>query len=231
MTDFKALEQFGDFVDFVSGKSIAVVGPAATLRNQKMGSMIDGHDLVVRLNHSWPLPKHLRDDIGTRVDIIYHNMNFRYQRMDEKEIAKMHRDGVTWLVSTHPASEVRFKDRLRSFLQINQGVLKFRALEGSLKKRMQKRVNHPNAGLMAMEDLLQFPIKTLYVTGFSFYTTGYLEYPNYRPSYAKKAVRHHDQNQNKSYFLRLMKDERVHVDPWINQILQKHADRKKRRKH
>ena len=85
---------------------------------------------------------------------------------------------------------------------------------------MQRRVKHPNAGIMAIEDLLRYPVKRIYVTGFSFYTTGYLPYPNYRPSYAKKAVRHHDQNQNKSYFCRLLaRDPASRSIPWIDRLL------------
>lgn len=219
-----------DFKEFVSGKNVVIVGPAATLKDQRMGSFIDSHDVVVRLNHSWPLPEEYRDDIGTRVDVIYHNMNFREQRMTRKEILRMHRDGVKWMVSTHPASEARFRHRLRRFRKLNGGLLRFRALPGSLKRRMQRRVRHPNAGLMAIEDLLSYPVQSIYVTGFSFYTTGYLPYPNYRPSYAKKAVRHHDQNQNKSYFCRLIaRDPRLKVDPWIERLLARHRERLARR--
>ena len=114
-----------DFKSFVAGKSIALVGPASTLAGQRMGELIDSHDVVVRLNHSWPLPQEFRDDIGARVDIIYHNMNFRKQRMTKKEIVRMRRDGVKWMVSTHPASEVRFRHRLRRFRKINRGLLRF----------------------------------------------------------------------------------------------------------
>lgn len=220
-----------EFEKFVSGKSVVIVGPASTLKGQGMGPLIDSHDVVVRLNHSWPLPQGYSDDIGSRVDVIYHNMNFRKQRMSRKEIVRMHRDGVKWMVSTHPASEARFRHRLRRFRKLNRGLLRFRALPGSLKRRMQRRVRHPNAGLMAIEDLLSYPVKSVYVTGFSFYTTGYLAYPNYRPGYAKKAVRHHDQNQNKSYFCRLLaRDPRLSVDPWIESLLARHRERLARRK-
>lgn len=219
----------GKFEEFVKGKRIALVGPAATLRGQRMGDFIDGHDIVVRLNHAWPLPQALAADIGRRIDVIYHNMNFRDQKLKRKTILQMAEDGVKWMVSTHPASEARFRHRLRKFQKLNRGALHFRALPGWLKARMQKRVKHPNAGIMAIEDLLRFPIQHLYVTGFSFYTTGYLEYPNYKPSYAKKAVRHHDQKQNKSYLLRLIRrDPRLEVDPVIAQLLTEHAIRKKR---
>jgi len=214
----------GKFAEYVAGKRIAIVGPASTLKGQGMGAFIDGHDIVVRLNHSWPLPEGSKEDIGERVDVIYHNMNFRKQRMTRKEVVAMARDGVKWMVSTHPASEARFRHRLRKFRKINRGLLAFRALPGSLKARMQRRVRHPNAGIMAIEDLLRFPVRHVYVTGFSFYTTGYLDYPNYKPSYAKKAVRHHDQNQNKSYLLRLLRqDPRLEVDPVIERLLAEHA--------
>jgi len=213
----------GKFSDFVTGKRIALVGPAATLAGSRMGAFIDDHDIVVRLNHSWPLPEAFKADIGARIDVIYHNMNFTHQRMTRKEVVAMHRDGVKWMISTHPASEERFRPRLRKFQKINKGLLEFRALPGSLKTRMQRRVKHPNAGIMAIEDLLRFPIERLYVTGFSFYTTGYLGYSNYKPSYAKKAVRHHDQKQNKSYLCRIVaREDRLEVDPVIARLLQEH---------
>lgn len=217
----------GKFRDFVTGKRIALVGPAATLEGSGMGRFIDGHDIVVRLNHSWPLPKEHKEDIGSRIDIIYHNMNFTHQRMTRDEVVQMHRDGVRWMVSTHPASEERFRGRLRKFRKINNGLLEFRALPGSLKTRMQRRVKHPNAGIMAIEDLLRFPIERLYVTGFSFYTTGYLTYPNYRPSYAVKAVRHHNQKQNKAYLRRIIaREPRLEVDPVIARLLTRRAKAK-----
>ncbi len=220
----------GEFEAYVSGRRIALVGPAATLQGQNRGSFIDDHDIVVRLNHTWPLPERLKDDIGSRVDVIYHNMNFKDQPMNRKVIAQMRQDGVKWMVSTHPASEAKFRHRLRKFRKMNKGMLRFRAFPGSLKVRMQRRVKHPNAGIMAIEDLLRFPVKHLYVTGFSFYTTGYMAYPNYKPGYAKKAVRHHDQSQNKSYLARIVaREPRVEVDPVIAQLLEEHTRRKKGR--
>lgn len=216
------------FSEYVANKRIALVGPASTLQETEMGSFIDSFDLVVRLNHAWPLPEQFQQDIGRRVDIIYHNMNFKDQPMNKKVISQMRHGGVTWLVSTHPAEEKRFRHRLRRFKKMNNGTLLFRAFPGWLKKRMQRKVKHPNAGIMAIEDLLRFPIKHLYVTGFSFYTTGYMNYPNYHPNYAKKAVRHHDQNQNKSYFCRILaRESRVEVDPVIARLLEEHQQRKK----
>lgn len=214
----------GKFRDFVAGKRIALVGPASTLEGQRMGAFIDSHDIVVRLNHAWPLPDAYKEDIGSRTDVIYHNMNFSDQKMTRKEVVRMHRDGVKWMVSTHPASEARFRHRLRKFRKINDGLLEFRALPGSLKAKMQRSVRHPNAGIMAIEDLLRFPIERLYVTGFSFYTTGYLNYPNYKPSYAVKAVRHHNQKQNKAYLRRILaREPRLEVDPFIARLLEKRA--------
>lgn len=213
----------GRFASFVADKRIALVGPASTLRGEGKGAYIDDHDIVVRLNHAWPLPADLKSDIGSRIDVIYHNMNFRDEGMSSRKIGRMRRDGVQWMISTHPAGEKRFRPRIEQFRRMNRGRLEFRALPGSLKARMQKLVKHPNAGIMAIEDLLRFPIAGLYVTGFSFYTTGYLPFAHYKPRHARKAVRHHDQNQNKSYFLRLLeRDPRLGVDPHIERLLREH---------
>lgn len=173
----------GDYKSYLTGKRVALVGPAATLKGTGMGAFIDSHDVVVRLNHAWPLPEDRKSDIGARIDVIYHNLSPNDQRIRRQHITAMRRGGVKWMVSTHPAGEKRFRHRLRRFKKLNRGALNFRALPKSLKTRMQRRVNQPNAGLMAIEDLLRFPIAHLYVTGFSFYTTGYLKYPNYKPRF------------------------------------------------
>ena len=137
-----------DFKSFLSGKRVALVGPASTLLGEGRGAFIDGHDVVVRLNHAWPLPEDLKKDVGSRIDVIYHNLNPNCQRIRRRDIKSMHRDGVQWIVSTHPWRERRFRGRLLRFCRLNRGLLRFRAIPGSLKRRMCRQVRHPNCGLM-----------------------------------------------------------------------------------
>lgn len=210
---------------------MVLVGPANTLMGQGMGPWIDGHDVVVRINHAWPLPKHMSGDIGTRTDILYHNLNPKKQRLRKKEIAKMHQSGIQWIVSTHPAVRARYRRRQRLLRRLSGRLVRFRAVPLSVKKRLRPHVGSANGGLIAIVDLLRYPIARLYVTGFSFYTTPYLDYPNYKKGFIKNALNHHNQRRHKSYLAKLIKREpRLTVDPFIQRLLEKHLARQRRRR-
>lgn len=217
------------FGKLVEGKTVALVGPADTLRGQGMGAFIDSHDIVVRLNHALPLPDALKPDVGTRTDILYHNLNPKKQRFRRSDVARMGRDGVKWVVFTHPARRARYRRRLRRFRKVSRGLVRLRAIPLAVKKRLRPHVGSANGGLIAVVDLLRFPIKRLYVTGFSFYETGYLNYPKYRRSFIRNALNHHNQRRHKAYMARLLRREsRLAVDPFIEQILAKYTARRKR---
>jgi hypothetical protein len=69
-------DQASEFASLVSGKRVAVVGPAMTLIGTNSGSRIDAHDVVVRFNeviaHLPVSPEHAAD-VGTRCDVVYSN--------------------------------------------------------------------------------------------------------------------------------------------------------------
>lgn len=219
------------FKAYLTGKSVALVGPASTLHGSEMGKMIDGHDVVVRINHAWPLPEELKGDIGSRTDVIYHNLNPSNQRIRRRDVVGMYRDGVRWMISSHPGRKPERRRRQLRFRKVNRGLLGFRAIPSSIKRHLRPRVGGSNSGLVAIVDLLRFPIKRLYVTGFSFYTTGYLKYPNYKKHLHAKALRHHDQSRHKTYMARLVaREKRLEVDLFIARILDRHINRRRRRR-
>lgn len=219
------------FKEYLKGKSVVLVGPASTLLGQGMGPWIDGHDVVVRINHAWPLPKHLARDVGTRTDILYHNLNPKKQRLRKKDIIAMHQSGVQWVVSTHPAVRARYRRRQQLLRRLSGRYVRFRAVPLSVKKRLRPHVGSANGGLIAIVDLLRYPIARLYVTGFSFYTTPYLDYPNYKRSFIKNALNHHNQRRHKTYLARLLKREpRLAVDPFIERLLRQHMTRLRKRR-
>ena len=192
------------FKKYLTGKRVVLVGPADTLRGQKAVLFIDTHDIVARLNHSWPLPDALTEDIGTRTDILYHNLNPKKQLIQRADAYQMRDDGVKWVVSTHPARNPRYRLRQRRFRKVSKGLVRLRAIPLAIKKKLRPRVGSANGGLIAVVDLLRFPIKRLYVTGFSFYETGYLNYPNYHPDFIQNALNHHNQRRHKAYLARLL---------------------------
>ncbi len=218
------MKKMSPFEAYLKGKKVAVVGPAATLRGQGLGFLIDSHDVVVRINHAWPLPDEWKRDIGSRIDVIYHNLNPLNQRIRRRHVTQMYKDGVRWIVSSHPANRPRYRRRHRRFRRANKGLLQFRAVPAALKRQLRRRVGFPNSGMVAITDLLSFPIARLYVTGFSFYTTGYLKYPNYKRITKRMALRNHNQTRHKKHMARLIEQEsRLTVDPFIERILNKYT--------
>ncbi|MFW6030997.1 MAG: glycosyltransferase family 29 protein [Myxococcota bacterium] len=54
------------------GRTVAVVGRAASLVGRGEGEAIDSRDVVIRVNAMLPLEAGSPDDRGTRTDILYH---------------------------------------------------------------------------------------------------------------------------------------------------------------
>src|SRR5690606_15567982 len=104
------------------------------------GRFIDAFDVVVRLNHAWPLPEALKDDIGSRIDVLYHNLNPDHQRFRRSDVIRMKQDGVKWFVSAHPTNLIAYRRRLRRFRRVNRGLLRTRAMPASVKRRLRRRV-------------------------------------------------------------------------------------------
>lgn len=209
------------YKSFLKGKTVVLVGPANTIRGKKLGEFIDSHDVVVRLNHAWPLPEEAKEDIGSRTDIIYHNLNpLRAPR--RKHLRQMHEAGVKWIVSTHPRNR-KHKRRARPIhfqKRVNKRLIPFTTVGLRFRLKMRNRCGPTNTGVLAMAHLLRFKIKSLYVTGFSFFTTKYEQYPGYKKIKPKMAFRWHNQRKHKRFVIRLLaRDKRLTVDPIMTRIL------------
>jgi hypothetical protein len=59
---------FEELRDFCKGKSIILVGNAASMLQKKNGKAIDGHDIVLRMNHGYPRPG-LEPYTGVKTDL------------------------------------------------------------------------------------------------------------------------------------------------------------------
>ncbi|MFW6130642.1 MAG: glycosyltransferase family 29 protein, partial [Atribacterota bacterium] len=60
-----------NFSNFVKGNSAVLVGPAKSIEGSNQGEMIDSFNLVVRMNKAVPVPDSVKEDIGSRTDILY----------------------------------------------------------------------------------------------------------------------------------------------------------------
>ena len=56
------------FKDYIHNKTIALVGPAKYMENTNLGSEIDNHDVVIRINRGIELNN--TEHIGSKSDIL-----------------------------------------------------------------------------------------------------------------------------------------------------------------
>jgi hypothetical protein len=143
------------------------------------------------------------EDIGERCDILYHLLAVA-MAANEKEFAPLV-GHVGFIVSTHHKGE----PRIARFAQVNKGRIPFECVQYSMIQKVRMHVRKaPNAGIIAITHLLSLPIRSLYLTGFSFYEDGYYVGYGGRDAKASAAMRGgqvgHDQVSAKSYIKRLL---------------------------
>src|SRR5690625_718901 len=132
--------------------------------------------------------------------------------------------GVQWIVSTHPKTRrhKRYYRPIRFQRRANRRLIPFTTVSLRFRLAMRKKCGPTNTGILAMAHLLRYKIKSLHVTGFSFFSTKYAEYPGYRKISPKMAFRWHDQRRHKRYVIRLLaREKRLTVDPAMTRILMK----------
>ncbi len=195
-------------------KKVIIVGPSSYLEDKNSGKFIDSFDLVVRINNLHDINNSkLVEDLGIKTDIIYFDGS-----MDQSRFNNYIDCSPKLLKCTYPESEWFFEERcktnvsgLKNFFNVEVIDNKiYQKLKSSLNKNLKVR---PNSGLIAIVDLLKFPIKELYVTGIDFYRNSY---SSYHPDYGGKSLEYvkqvfkngdngdvHDINKQFIYFKKL----------------------------
>lgn len=227
---------------YLRNKRVVLVGPAPSIIGSNQGKLIDDYDVVVRLNKAVPVPSKLKNDIGTRTDILYNCMNPSDECGGPISISVLKKKNVRFLVGAFPPIEkigsqrMRLKKDVMDFFSKNR--LRYNNFcytdKGHFNK-LWREVKLPNTGIMAITDLLRFPIKELYITGITFFKGGY--YSQYRKYDEKGVLEHmkkfglHKPDRQLKYMAReLSNDKRVKMDTTLEQIiaeeLQKQEDAK-----
>jgi hypothetical protein len=213
------------FNEYLNGKSVSLVGPAQSIIGTGKGYMIDKFDLVVRLNKSIPLPKNLKEDIGSRTDIIYNSLNTSdYPGQNNLSPRVYKKYGVQFVCSSYPFNNAFFKQDILNYVNRYKFELPFKAMDdikfNIFEKYLQTR---PYTGTCAIMDLLSYPIKHLYITGLDFYQTKY--YSEYR-QISKEALKStrssiiHQAGPQLDYLKHVsLLDNRVILDNFLDKLL------------
>lgn len=172
---------------FLNNKKVIIVGPSPYLIGKKRGSFINSHDIVIRLNKGWKIPKELEIDYGNRTDILWHCM--KEDACGKFEIESKINYGIKWIVSQFPRNLDYFENDIRNFIRINNDRIKFTTFSDlifflNLEIYLGTR---PNVGQTAIIDLLNYNLKSLHVSGCTFFKDGH--YDKYRSD--KSDINHH----------------------------------------
>lgn len=220
---FKQYEKL--FSQFIDGKCIALVGPAESILNTGKGEIIDKFDLVVRLNKSIPLPTKIKEDIGTRTDIVYNSMNtsdFPGENNLSTRLYKKH--NVKFMCSSYPFNHNIFHDDILNYVRKYKFDMPLKVMDDMKFKKFEKILGtRPYTGTCAIMDLLSYPIKYLYITGLDFYHSKY--YGEYRhmskegQKYTKNSAIHKAKPQLEYLKNISLIDDRIILDEFLDKLI------------
>jgi hypothetical protein len=156
--------------ELINGKTIAYVCPAPNLVGLNMGEFIDSHDIIIRAGNLSYLPEHLHCDYGKRTDVLIHSFNhieigeakrnieffksLKYVMcaMVSTTFLKEHNEWIEYLDKRIcPAEKIDDRCLFKAFREI-----------GTI----------ANVGLSGLVHILKYNIRSVYVTGMTFYNMG-----------------------------------------------------------
>ena len=177
------------FANYITDKCIAIVGPAESIIGTNKGHVIDKFDLVVRLNKALPLPQNLKNDIGSRTDIVYNSLNVQdYPGENNLSTRLYKKHDVQFVCSSYPYNHSIFKQDIANYVNRYKFEIPFKIMNDRKFKNFERYLGtRPYTGTCAIMELLSYPIKYLYITGLDFYQTKY--YSEYRRA-SKEQIRH-----------------------------------------
>lgn len=241
--EFK-LSRENQYFEYIEGKSVIVVGPAAYLVGQGKGAEINGYDVIVRLNLGCPVPEQLKPDIGSRTDVLYHVVMAQRQIRKNPDVIKPHsreqiqswkEDGLQWFISKRSTEQ----NRVRKLARLISGEISWMTIPIPNMRRLEVILRtNPNMGTVAIWHVLQSQAKSLYVTGCDFHRTGYhVGYGGFTaeqaakgagsvtcwgqvPQPVKRAQNMHDVDKQLKYLALLrLRDKRFKADEVLSKML------------
>ena len=176
-----------ELYNLVEGKRVTLIGPAPYLQGLGRGEYFDAYDIVVRPNEIIPL-RDIRCDYGSRTDIMFCNFGTPWmpgiKRKLDIDDHMEHFKNLKLVVSSgikakHSDTDYlswpddHVSDIIENFNEINKYDLPFYWIGVKDYKALYSKVGVEfNTGLGAILILLQYPIKELYMSGFSFFKGG-----------------------------------------------------------
>jgi len=170
--------------ELIKDKRVALVGPAAYMENSGLGSEIDSHDIVVRINRGIESISIHQVDIGKNTDVLYSCLIERAQQAGILDVNQLSDHYKIRHIVTPPNSDMQgisYKTDLHSLVDRNKikkikDVIPVTIVDHNFHTDLAKKVNcKPNTGFLAIYDLLSMMPDQLSIYGFSFYLDGFIK--------------------------------------------------------
>lgn len=173
--------------EFLKGKRVCLVGPAESAIGQGCGDLIESYDVVARIK-SFDFSDEYHSDLGRRTDILFTDRILHksdgYVNIGKKpkgryyENHKVFEDkNIKYVICNFPADHPVYTQRISTDFEglkrntsipvINTNSDRFYSVRNFLSR--------PNAGLIAIVELLGYDISELFTIGLDFFRTGYNE--------------------------------------------------------
>lgn len=222
LLEIQEQEMEDEFLEFVRDKNVIFVGPSSILCGENRGEEINSYDLIIRTGNmlnSLDSDPSLEIDYGFRCDILY--VNKLYEQTDCYK---------WWNISSWEERGLEFICRkLHTPFQF-AGSVKYRNFNTDISNLNDGKSINPMMGVLLVNDILRFPIQSLYITGIDGFLPAQeedrLSYSKgYIPDYVVKEeqLRTHPLPLNARVMLELEEDSRCTIDPLCRPSLVKTA--------
>ncbi len=154
-----------DLEKLLKGKRIVLVGPSSHIKGKGLGEKIDSYDVVVRIGQFFEIPENMYADLGKKTNIVAHSFN----QFQIPQCNKSFLNSLDFVMCSMASST--FKSSHDSFFK-SLTTKSYNVPDPYFYKICREAGTVVNSGFAALEILLQYDIKELFVTGYSFYNMG-----------------------------------------------------------
>ena len=223
------------YLNYLSGKKVALVGPAEYLTKLNTGKYIDSFDVVVRINRGTEVIDKYFDSIGSRTDILYNCLIKSPDNGGDIKVKEYKKNKIKWIATTpnpYLIKSSKFNELHKMVSWFTVFKLKwnfnFHIMDQKKYSLINKKIeSRANTGFASIFDLLNHDVSKLYITGFSFYLDNFMS--GYKSGcerdeeeFAKQCFvsKRHKQEPQWRYLKEIyQKDKRIEVDKILKKIL------------
>ena len=231
-----------DIQEFLKGKRVCLVGPAESAINQKCGDLIESYDIVARIK-SFDFSEDYKIDLGERTDILFTDRILHksdgYENIGQKPKGRYYENhkifeekNIKYVICNFPTDHPVYTQRIYNDFEGLKKNTSIPVLNTNSKRFYEARelLSRPNAGLIAIIELLRYDISELFTIGLDFFRTGYND-SNFNNFLKRDLINVWHQNSDfgeyhwvdKQYLFfkynLMVKDSRIKVDKVFQKIL------------